>query len=182
MERISEVLSNLPGLSGYKQRETRREVDKRIRQSLMEALEEVRSALSDLQLDVLNVGGLRWMDDMERINSRLTLLVDKVRSAAYGYRPLFDLEQVREAELDRLIQFDRTLLQQVETLKRHLATAREAASGSADAFGKALREFYTSLGELLELYNRRDELIRTGAARRPAPESSTDSDTSLQTD
>jgi len=179
MDRISEILSHLPGISDYKKREVRREVDKRIRQSLMDALEDVRSGLNDIQLDVLNTGGLRWMDDMERINSRLTLLMDKVRSAAYGYRPLFDLEKVREAELDRLSQFDRGLLQEVGKLKDRLEAIRSGASQSPEALGTALRDFYATLGQLLELYNRRDELIRTGEAKR-AQEDTTSSPSSTE--
>jgi len=173
-ERVMQFLSELPGISGYKERERRRELDKRIRQSLMEALEDVRSQWSDLQLDVLNVGGLRWMDDMERINSRLTLLADKVRSAAYGYRPIFDLDQVQEAALDRLLQFDRDLLKRIPTLGEKLKAARAAAQSSPDAFGKALNDFREALNALLEVYDKRDTLIRTGEAKNVSAPSTPD--------
>jgi len=164
-------IADLPIVRDYKDKEMRREVDKRVRQQLMDALERTRAALTDLQQDVLSTGGLQWMDEMERINSRLTLLADKVRSAAYGYRPLFDLDRVREVELDRLLRFDQNILARTPELDEHLAAAREAVSESAEAFGKALRELYAAAGELIDLYTRREQVVRGEEVEAPpAPE------------
>ncbi len=157
---IERFLSQLPGIAGYRAKETRREVDKRIRQQLMEELEHVRNAVSDIQRTALRTGGLRWMNELEGINSRLTLLIDKVRSAAYGYRPLFDLEQVKEGELDELIRFDREILSQLPRLNELVQRARETASQSPDTFGPALRALYDAITDLLNTYNQRDRLVR----------------------
>ncbi len=159
MASVERALSGLPGIREYKDKEIRREVDKRIRQEIMDALERVRSTLNDLQRDVLSTGGLQWMDDLERIHSRLILLTDKVRSAAYGYRPLFDLERVREEELERLLAFDREVLARVPDLEDRLQAAREAATESAEAFGKALQELYAAVTALLEAYTKRERAI-----------------------
>ncbi|NPA91904.1 MAG: hypothetical protein GXO55_10765 [Chloroflexi bacterium] len=173
---LQRFLDQLPGVAGYRRKETRREVDKRIRQQLMEELEHVRRSLSDLQLSVLSRGGLRWMNELERIHSRLTLLTDKIRSAAYGYRPLFDVEQVEESQLDALIRFDRDMLARVETLKEQLQPLREKAQLSGEAFSQALRTFYQTLTDLLDTYNRRDALIRGEVleTREELPEEPTD--------
>ena len=154
--RVEQILAGLPGIREYKDKEIRREVDRRVREELMAALEAVRSSLTDLQNEVLSAGGIRWMNDLERIHSRLTLLHDKVRSAAYGYSPLFDLERVREAELERLLAFDRDILARIPELEERLAAARAAATQSAEAFGTALRELYATLTDLLETYSRRE--------------------------
>ena len=159
MGSIERFLAGLPGIREYKEREIRREVDKRVRQELMDALERARATLSDLQRDVLAAGGIQWMDDIERIQSRLILLGDKVRSAAYGYRPLFDLERVREVELERLLAFDRDILQRVPELEQHLEAARAAATQSAEAFGKALQELYAAVSALLDAYAKRERVV-----------------------
>ncbi len=158
MGRIERALAQLPGIREYKEREIRREVDKRIRQEIMDALERARATLTDLQRDVLSAGGIRWMDDIERIQSRLILLGDKVRSAAYGYRPLFDLERVREAELERLIAFDKDILQRIPEVEKHLEAAKAAATQSAEAFGQALQALYESVTALLETYAKRERV------------------------
>ncbi len=159
MGSIERVLSQLPGIREYKEREIRREVDRRIRQEVMDALERVRAGLSDLQRDVLAAGGIQWMDDIERIQSRLVLLGDKVRSAAYGYRPLFDLERIREAELERLIAFDKEILQRVPEVEARLERTKVAATQSAEAFGKALQELHQAVTALLDAYAKRERVV-----------------------
>ncbi len=159
MGSIERVLSQMPGIREYKEREIRREVDKRIRQEVMDALEHVRAGLSDLQRDVLAAGGIQWMDDIERIQSRLVLLSDKVRSAAYGYRPLFDLERIREAELERLIAFDKEILQRVPEVEAGLERTKAAATQSAEAFGKALQELHQAVTALLDAYAKRERVV-----------------------
>lgn len=158
MGSVERFLAQLPGIKEYKEREIRREVDKRVRQEVMDALERARAALSDLQRDVLDAGGLRWMDDIERIQSRLILLADKVRSAAYGYRPLFDLERVREADLERLIAFDRDILSRIPDLESRIDAARAAATQSAEALGKALQDLYEAVSRLLDAYSKRERV------------------------
>ncbi len=169
MGSVERFLAQLPGIREYKEREIRREVDRRIRQELMEALEKARTTLSDLQRDVLDAGGLRWMDDIERIQSRLILLTDKVRSAAYGYRPLFDLERVREADLERLIAFDKDILRRVPELDRHLEAARAAATQSSEALGKALQELHAAVTALLDAYSRRERVVHGQEEEAPSP-------------
>lgn len=167
MGSLERRVAELPVIRDYKEKEMRRELDRRVRQRLMETLEQTRAALNDLQQEVLAAGGLQWMDDMERINSRLTLLVDRVRSAAYGYRPLFDLEKVREVELDRLLHFDRNILARTPELEQHLAAAREAATQSAESFAQALKELYAAVTELADLYTRREQVIRGEEVEAP---------------
>ena len=65
-------------------------------------LESRRRKLTTLQSDLLDTGGLLWMDDMERVVGRLQLLIDRVKTAAYGYAGFFDLQAGQGGDLDRL--------------------------------------------------------------------------------
>ncbi len=171
----------LPGLEGYKAREVRREVDKRVREEIRTVLERAQSALTDIQRDILRGGGLQWMDDVERIQHRLTLLSDKVRSAAYGYRPLFDLEQIRETELERLIHFDREVLSRVRELHEHVAAVRIAATQSAEALGKALQRLHDTVTQLVHIYTYRERVAHGESVPWP-PEKKTDAKTDVEQD
>ncbi len=53
---------------------------------------------------------------MERVVGRLQLLIDRVKTAAYGYAPFFDVKRVKEDDLDRLAQFDQALVEEVARL------------------------------------------------------------------
>lgn len=145
----------LPGLREYRAREVRREVDRRVREHIMAAVEQARSALSDVQRDVLAAGGLQWMEVFDRVQQRLILLHDKVRSAAYGYRPVFDVETVDTAALERLLEFDRAVLAQVKGLMPRVRALREAVQ-SPERLGQALRELSQHVAQLLSVYTYRE--------------------------
>ncbi len=157
---LEKFWNQLPGVGAYRAKETRREVDKRIRQQLMEELEHIRVAVSEIQRTVLRERGLRWMNDLERIHSRLTLLIDKVRSAAYGYRPLFDLDQVKEEELEALIRFDKELLARLPQVEARIQQVRNTSPQEPEIFEKALHALYDAITDLLMTYDKRDALVR----------------------
>lgn len=149
----------LPGLREYRAREVRREVDRRVREEIMAVVEEARAVLSDVQRAILDAGGLQWMDEFDRLQQRLILLHDKVRSAAYGYRPVFDIETVGESELERLLAFDRAVLEQVQALHPRVSALREATA-NAEALGQALQELSQQVARLLTLYTYRERAAR----------------------
>ena len=107
---IEKAISGLPGIKGYREKEMRRDADKQLRDALARRLESRRRKLTALQSDLLVSGGLLWLDDVERVVGRLQLFIDRIKTASYGYAPLFALNKVKEADLDRLLQFDQSLL------------------------------------------------------------------------
>ena len=88
---MESFFTNIPGIAGYREKEMRRDADKQLRDALAKRLESRRRKLTALQGDLLDSGGILWMDDMERVVGRLQLLIDRVKTASYGYAPLFAL-------------------------------------------------------------------------------------------
>ena len=159
MGKVEKWFAGLPGIEGYRQKEMRREADKRLRTSLARRLGTQRRRLSGMQLELLQAGGLEWMDDLDRAVGKVQLLIDRVNKADYGYAPFYDLERIKEAELDRLAQFDQSLferLPEVETAVDGVAAAVSAKEG----IGEALAGVTDVLTELNELFGQRDEAIR----------------------
>ena len=91
---LESFFSKIPGIAGYRAKEMRRDADKQLRDALAQRLESRRRKLTGLQSDLLDSGGILWMDDMERVVGRLQLLIDRVKTASYGYAPLFALNRV----------------------------------------------------------------------------------------
>mgnify|MGYP000675103630 CR=1 FL=1 len=159
MSGVEKFITGLPGIEGYKEKELRREADKRLRTSLARRLGAQRRRLSALQLELLKAGGLEWMDDIERAVGKLQLLIDRINRASYGYAPFFDAERIKEAELDRLVQFDQALFERLSDVTAGvdgLAAAVKANEPIGDALGKLM----DTLVELNELFGQRDETIR----------------------
>lgn len=156
---LSGLLGKLPGIKGYREKEMRRDADKRVRDTVARRLETRRRRLTGLQADLLSSGGLSWMDDVERVVGRLQLLIDRVKTASYGYAPIWGMARVKEDDLDRLILFDERLLDEVSKVDEAVATL-ESAIESKSGIKEALEEIGNLLVSLNETFNRRTDVIQ----------------------
>jgi hypothetical protein len=158
---LESLLSKLPGIKGYREKDIRRDSDKQLRDTLARELAERRTKLTALQSELLSGGGLLWMDDVEKLVSRLQLLIDRVKTAAYGYAGFFDIQRMKEEELDKLAQFDEALF---EDLPR-LDTAIESLAGAVEA-NDGIKEAVKAVGNILarlsDTFGKRLEAVRGG--------------------
>jgi hypothetical protein len=156
---LEQALSRLAGIRGYKEKELRREADKQLRDTLARRLEARRRKITGLQGDLLSAGGLLWMDDMERLVGRLQLLIDRVKTAAYGYSGFFDLERVKEAQLDQLIQFDQALFDELTGLDEAVSGLEHAVTSNENV-KEAIKKVGDWLAAMNETFGRRQEALR----------------------
>jgi hypothetical protein len=163
MGALEHAIASLPGIKGYRNKDMRRDADKQIRESFVHELETRRGRLSSMQQDLLSAGGLLWMDDMERVVGRLQLLIDRVRTAAYGYAGFFDLERIKEPELDRLIEYDRGLLGDLPRLDGALDDLQKAVAAN-DNIQAGLQGVGAVLADLGDKFGRRADAMRDANA------------------
>jgi hypothetical protein len=145
---LESLLSKLPGVKGYREKELRRDADKQMRDSLAAQLSDRRTRITSMQNDLLAAGGLLWMDDLEKLVGRLQLLIDRIKTAAYGYAGFFDLQRVKEDELYELARFDQGLFEELPRLD----TAIESL-GKAIASNEGIKEAATAVGNILARMN-----------------------------
>ena len=158
MGKLEELMYKLPGLKGYKEKELRREADKTVRDLLARELGDQRQRLANIQMELINSGGLRWVDDVDRAVTKLQLLTDRIKTASYGYAPLFDDVRVKEAQLDALVQFDQQMTEQTVELKDAVDTLAGAVMRKED-IGEAIPPLNNLLDELNTTWGHRDEAI-----------------------
>ena len=156
---LEKAIAGLPGVKGYREKELRREADKQVRDTLARQLETRRQKLTSLQNDLLAAGGLDWMDDIERVVGRLQLFIDRVKTASYGYAPLFGLNRVQEEELDRLAGFDQDLYDQVGPLDEAIGKLEQAIAAN-DGIKDALKAVGDIVSGMNQTFNRRAEVIQ----------------------
>jgi len=156
---VEKFFAKLPGVKGYKEKEIRREADKRLRDSLARRIGTQRRKLSALQLELLTSGGLELMDDLDRAVGKAQLLIDRVNRASYGYAPFFDLERIKEEELDQLFLFDQQLAERLPGLSLAVDRVAEAVAAS-EGVEDALAGVMEVLVELNDLFGQRSESIR----------------------
>src|SRR5262245_13452802 len=134
---LEKLADAIPGLKGYREKEARRDTDKRFREYLAGRIEGVRSRLDDAKRDVVNAGRLDGLAEMDRLSQKVFKAANTIRYASYGYSGFFDQVKIQEAELDRLYQYDLSLVTDIEALE---AAAQNVAVNT--------KEFETRINEL----------------------------------
>ncbi len=156
--KIEELAGKIPGYAGYKAREKRREADKLLRLHVAKQYESQMSRLQDIQGRLVAEGQLGALYALERAVMRLQLLIDRIKTASYGYAGLFDAVKVDEAALERLYDFDRAMLDGVEGLASKLDALDEAV-GSGESASTASAALLEELRALNDTFSQRQDVI-----------------------
>ncbi len=154
---LEELARRIPGFSGYKERELRREADKLVRETVANRMAEQWRRLTELQRELVQAGEIHLLDDLEAIAVRLRTFVDQVRTASYGYAGFFDAVKVHEKELEQLYAYDLALLDLVAEVAR--AIDHVEASLGADGLPAALRHLMSVARKCIDTFNRREEVV-----------------------
>jgi hypothetical protein len=160
---LEKAIAGLPGIKGYREKELRREADKQVRDNLARHLDGPRRRLVAVQNELVSAGGLDWVDDVERVIGRLQLFIDRVKTASYGYAPLFGLNRVDEEDLDRLAAFDQDLYNQAGPLEEAIGKLEQAVSAN-NGIKDALKVVDAQVSAMNDTFNRRAEVIQGASA------------------
>lgn len=158
MGAVERLLKGLPGISGYVDKDLRRDADKRVRESIVLELNQSKATLMDAQNALLKGGGLALMDDVDEAAVKLQTLIDRIKTASYGYAGLFDPVRIKEGQLDALYRFDTALAQQVGTINAAIAALAQAIDerGNVAAAAASLTKTVVAMSQL---FDRRQEAI-----------------------
>jgi len=158
MSNFEQLLKKIPGYSGYKEKEQRREADTLLREHLARELEAQWATMNDLKLQMLTGPAMSQLDDMGRVSRRLQTLIDKVKAAAQGYAGFFDAVKVKEDELDALYDFDEAMLERVAGLSEGV-DAVQTALDEGESVAAAVRNLKKLVDSLLETFQKRRDVI-----------------------
>lgn len=158
MGALERLLKGIPGIRGYVDKELRRDADKRLRDLIASQLEEQKHALLEIQNKLLKGGGLAWLDDVDGVVQKLQTLIDRVKTASYGYAGLFDAIKIREAELDALNKFDVALAGRVVVVENAVKALADAVS-SKQNIQALVDQLTTLMTELRTTFDKRREAV-----------------------
>jgi hypothetical protein len=117
---VERVLQHIPGFKGYLQKSNRRESDALQRDYLASRLERAKRALDDYARNLVDTGHLDALPQCDRVRSKLDRLLGRIRGAMQGYSGVFDLVRIDEGVLDKVYEYEVSLLQQVDALAEGL--------------------------------------------------------------
>lgn len=156
--KFEELVSRIPGYAGYKKKEQRREADKLLRLHVARQYEEQLKRLGEIQYALTSKGRLASILTLERAAVKLQLLIDRLKTASYGYSGLFAALKVNEETLDKLYEFDKAMLDGVGRIAALLDKLAEAAQVEAPTAAEA-NDLIGELEALNTAFSRRQDVF-----------------------
>ncbi len=159
--RLSErIAAFLPGFRGYKEKEIRRESDRLIRNHLTLKLSGTKNDLKEIYQKIADRRYFDVIPDMDRLSAKMDRIVEKVNHASYGYSGFFDAVKVKEEALDRMIDFDNQLLDDINALDTEVdAFKAEFASGVTANMKTRIQTITDKVEALEDAFDKREEII-----------------------
>ena len=155
---LSKLVSYIPGFGGYMERQSRRDADRLLRETVARRFEEQWQRVSQLQSDLVSNGMIAYVDDMEKAALKLRTFIDKLSRAPRGYSGLFDAVKINEKELQSIYQFDAAFFDLADQVARAVDNVERSLSDEA-GLPAAIRNL-TSLARLaVETYEKRSEVV-----------------------
>jgi hypothetical protein len=155
---IEDVARKLPGFRGYFSKQDRRAADRLLREHIVLVFEGLLREFTQLQNQMVDSGGLKYMEQARRIDTVLQTFIDRVRTAPEGYAGLFDAVKIREGELDKVYAFDNGLLVYSDQITAGLKRLEDAIGG--DGLGAVLDQLDEAVRAVAELFRQRTEAMK----------------------
>jgi hypothetical protein len=153
LERLGD---KIPGFRGFQDRELRRDVDKMQREHLSGEIGRLKALLRDQARSYTDAGKIGALSAFDRLDRQLDGLSQAVRFSDYGASGLFDAVKIGDAALQRLYEFDLSVLQDVEEIGGLIAAV--PAPGGDDP-AKALEPVQQRVRLLEDKWKQRELVI-----------------------
>ena len=155
---LEQLVAKVPGYKGYKEKEMRREADKLLREHLARQFEEQRRRIPDLQKQLISSGQIGFLDDLESGAMKLQFLIDRLKTASYGYAGFFDAVKVKEKQLDALYEFDNALMDEVAGIATGIGKVSEAVAAK-EGLAAAIADLVSTIQGINDTFSRRQDVI-----------------------
>ena len=155
---FKKLVSYIPGFSGYIERQNRRDADKVLRETVARRFEELWGRTSNLQVELVNNGMIKYLDDMEKAAIGLRTFIDKISRAARGYSGMFDAVKINEKELTAIYQFDAAFFDLADQIAHGVDNVEASLSDEA-SLPAAIRNIVTLARLAVETYEKRSEVV-----------------------
>lgn len=157
---LGKLLSKIPGLSGYMERERRRDADALLRETVSARLEQSRVQLGTIQASLSRdiVMGIQYAEPLGRVNTQLVGLASKIHDAPQGYAGFFSAVKVQAEDLARLYSFDEQMLNYSDQINSDVAALGKAVADGAN-IDAAIAGLSADLLEANQVFNSRQEVL-----------------------
>jgi FtsZ-binding cell division protein ZapB len=131
--------ARIPGFKGYQDRELRRDVDRMQREHISRELGALKAAVRTHAREYADAGQIGALHAFDRLDRRLDGLSQSIRFTDYGASGLFDVVKIMDAELEKLYEFDLSLLEDVAALRADIAAIPAPGAGEVQDAAAAVQ-------------------------------------------
>ncbi|MBO9368221.1 MAG: hypothetical protein J7555_05655 [Chloroflexi bacterium] len=155
---FKKLAANVPGFSGYVERQNRRAADKLLREAVARRFEDLWKRLSSLQVELVQGGQIELLDEIERAALQLRTFTDRIKTAAYGYSGVFDAVKIDAADLDRLYRFDLAFFELANEIEQTIQNLSSALLEPATT-SQQIRRLIELSAQANQIFDHRQEVL-----------------------
>jgi len=157
---LEKIKRFIPGYSGYVNRDNAREIDTMLRNEIASHLEGNKKIISNTVTALSLSGKLFAMPDLTALDKKNETVIAKFRSAARGYSGAFDAAKVKEDKLNLLYNFDLSLIESAENIRKNFSDMEALAESGADIKDN-VKTNSKALDALIDKFTERENLIHS---------------------
>ena len=164
-DRIDSLLNRVPGYTGYRSKEDRRDDDRRLRDTIAASLDATTAILTSVSAKLASERKLTHISTVERMVGSTRHLADRVRSASYGYGGIFTDRPIDEFALDQLRQFDNAFQTEAKQLADLAGRIDASPEGPLEA---DINSYQSELNRLGLLFDARGAVVESARPNQDA--------------
>lgn len=156
---LQQLMMRLPGFPGYQQATDRRAADRLMRDHIVHGLKEQLTAFVQAEKNILNSpNGLASMSRLRDVQGKMQMFIDRINAAPPGYAGFYNSVKIGPMELQKLYDFDATLLGYVDQFKMKIDALHTAVT-TKEGLDAAIDGLDTLTTEANSAYGQRDNVI-----------------------
>lgn len=113
---IDKIGSLIPGYNGYATRADKRKTDKTFREENSKLINKSESYVVEYQKVLLSKDDFQLMKEWEVVRKKLNTLASILKFSNYGESSFFSEHQIKEEELDKILDFDEQISERVHLI------------------------------------------------------------------
>lgn len=156
---LEQLISKIPGFKGYRDREQSRTADKLQRKFLSDKLNQIKSNFMETSKVLIESGQLEQLTKVDSYLKKFDYFIDKINYAEYGYSGLFDAAKVNIEELEKVYEYDLTLVALLEKIET-LVTAWNAED--PEKTKQFISEIKMAFDEFDKFFEQRKQILKGG--------------------
>ena len=158
---LERIETFIPGFRGYKQKEVRREADKLVRNKLYQELKQSENRLKDVLRELVDHKLTAVLEEVDRLIAKFDEASEEMHHASYGYSGFYDAVKIEEDDLDRMIDFDTKLLENVKGIGGKVKTfEQDVMNERFDSSTMHVEDIRSALDQLESIFIERRNIIQ----------------------